>query len=160
MVFIVGQTVTARNVNDSVLYLDLMEHVHTKARTVMLYLCPDGKELRLRRLSRSASRLILQNQADKRDCAGCSLRDKCLHKDNKSGARKASVGYFAADDSATWISVMSLLIIYRAARCITATKPEQCRGRSRACTSRFQEDWRSALQLLLQEKRHADRDIG
>ena len=62
-----------------------------------VYLCPGGKELRLRRLARSASRLFWEYQADKRDCALCPLRDKCLQESDKRGARKVSVSYFAAD---------------------------------------------------------------
>lgn len=62
-----------------------------------VYLCPGGKKLRLRRLARSASGLFWEYQADKRDCALCPLRDKCLQESDKRGARKVSVGYFAAD---------------------------------------------------------------
>ena len=62
-----------------------------------VYLCPGGKELRLRRLARSASGLFWEYQADKRDCALCPLRDKCLQESDKRGARKVSVSYFAAD---------------------------------------------------------------
>lgn len=62
-----------------------------------IYLCPREKELRLRRLARSASGLFWEYQADKRDCALCSLRGKCLRESDKRGARKVSVSYFAAD---------------------------------------------------------------
>ena len=62
-----------------------------------VYLCPGGKELRLKRLARSASGLFWEYQADQRDCALCPLRDKCLREDDKRGARKVSVSYFAAD---------------------------------------------------------------
>ena len=62
-----------------------------------VYLCPGGKELRLRRLARSASGLFWEYQADKRDCALCPLRKKCLRESDKRGARKVSVSYFAAD---------------------------------------------------------------
>ena len=62
-----------------------------------VYRCPGGKDLRLRRLARSASGLFWEYQADKRDCASCLLRDKCLHEDDKRGARKVSVSCFAAD---------------------------------------------------------------
>lgn len=145
---IVGQTVTAGDVNDSVPFLGLIEHIHenvvpiqaatadaaydfplahralgelgigffvrpqkTTARVSVqftrddfyrdenrdVYLCPGGKELRLRRLARSASGLFWEYQADKRDCALCPLRDKCLQESDKRGARKVSVSYFAAD---------------------------------------------------------------
>ena len=62
-----------------------------------VYLCPGGKNLRLRRLARSASGLFWEYQADKRDCAGCPLREKCLSEHDRRGARKVSVSYFAAD---------------------------------------------------------------
>ena len=62
-----------------------------------MYLCPIGKELCLRRLARSASGLCWEYQADKRDCALCPLREKCLRESDKRGARKVSVSYFAAD---------------------------------------------------------------
>ena len=145
---IVGQTVTAGDVNDSVLFLGLIEHIHenvvpiqtatadaaydfplahralgelgidffvrpqktaARANTQFtrddfrydegrdIYLCPREKELRLRRLARSASGLFWEYQADKRDCALCSLRGKCLRESDKRGARKVSVSYFAAD---------------------------------------------------------------
>lgn len=145
---IVGQTVTAGDVNDSVPFLDLIEHIHenvvpiqaatadaaydfplahralgelgigffvrpqkTAARVSVqftrddfcrdenrdVYLCPIGKELCLRRLARSASGLFWEYQADKRDCALCPLREKCLRESDKRGARKVSVSYFAAD---------------------------------------------------------------
>ena len=145
---IVGQTVTAGDVNDSVPFFGLIERIHenvvpiqaatadaaydfplvhrvlgelgidffvrpqktaARANTQFtrddfyrdenrdVYLCPGGKELRLRRLARSASGLFWEYQADKRDCALCSLRDKCLRESDKRGARKVSVSYFAAD---------------------------------------------------------------
>ena len=129
---IVGQTVTAGDVNDSVPFLGLIEHIHenvvpiqaatagigflvrlqkTAARVSVqftrddfcrdenrdVYLCPIGKELCLRRLARSASGLFWEYQADKRDCALCPLREKCLRESDKRGARKVSVSYFAAD---------------------------------------------------------------
>lgn len=62
-----------------------------------VYLCSREKELRLRRLARSASGLFWEYQADKRDCAVCPLREKCLSENDKRGARKVSVSYFAAD---------------------------------------------------------------
>ena len=145
---IVGQTVTAGDVNDSVPFLGLIERIHenvvpiqpatadaayefprahrvlgelgidffvrpqkTAARVSVqftrddfrydegcnIYRCPGGKELCLRRLARRASGLFWEYQADQRDCALCSLRDKCLREDDKRGARKVSVSYFAAD---------------------------------------------------------------
>lgn len=145
---IVGQAVTAGDVNDSVPFLGLIEHIHenvvpiqaatadaaydfplahralgelgigffvrpqkTAARVSVqftrddfcrdenrdVYLCPIGKELCLRRLARSASGLFWEYQADKRDCAHCPLREKCLRESDKRGARKVSVSYFAAD---------------------------------------------------------------
>lgn len=145
---IVGQAVTAGDVNDSVPFLGLIEHIHenvvpiqaatadaaydfplahralgelgidffvrpqkTAARAnaqftrddfrydkgCNVYRCPGGKELCLGRLARSASGLFWEYQADKRDCALCPLRDKCLPDNDRGGARKVSVSYFAAD---------------------------------------------------------------
>ena len=145
---IVGQTVTAGDVNDSVPFLGLIEHIHENVVPIQaatadaaydfplahralgelgigffvrpqktatrvsvqftrddfcrdenrdVYLCPIGKELCLRRLARSASGLFWEYQADKRDCALCPLREKCLRESDKRGARKVSVSYFAAD---------------------------------------------------------------
>ena len=145
---IVGQTVAAGDVNDSVPFLGLIERIHenvvpiqaatadaaydfplvhrvlgelgidffvrpqktaARANTQFtrddfyrdenrdVYLCPIGKELCLRRLARSASGLFWEYQADKRDCALCPLREKCLRESDKRGARKVSVSYFAAD---------------------------------------------------------------
>ena len=62
-----------------------------------VYLCPGGKDLRLRRLARSASGLFWEYQADKRDCAACPLHDKCLCENDRRGARKVSTSYFAVD---------------------------------------------------------------
>mgnify|MGYP002524755999 FL=1 len=62
-----------------------------------VYLCPGEKKLRLRRLARSASGLFWEYQADKRDCAGCPLHDKCLSENDRRGARKVSASYFAVD---------------------------------------------------------------
>ena len=62
-----------------------------------MYRCPAGKELRLRQLARSASGVFWEYQADKKDCAVCPLRGKCLSENDRRGARKVSVSYFAAD---------------------------------------------------------------
>ncbi len=62
-----------------------------------VYLCPGEKELRLRRLARSASGLFWEYQADKRDCQSCPLREKCLSENDRRGARKMSVSYFASE---------------------------------------------------------------
>ena len=62
-----------------------------------VFLCPGEKELRLRRLARSASGLFWEYQADRKDCADCPLRRKCLREGDRRGARKVSVSYFAAD---------------------------------------------------------------
>ena len=62
-----------------------------------VYLCPGEKELRLRRLARSVSGLFWEYHVDKRDCAACPLHDKCLSENDRRGARKVSVSYFAAD---------------------------------------------------------------
>ena len=62
-----------------------------------VYICPAGKDLGLRRLARSASGLFWEYQADKKDCVVCPLRGKCLSENDRRGARKVSVSYFAAD---------------------------------------------------------------
>ena len=62
-----------------------------------MYRCPAGKELRLRQLARSASGVFWEYQADKKDCAVCPLRGKCLSENDRRGAQKVSVSYFAAD---------------------------------------------------------------
>ena len=60
------------------------------------YLCPDGKELRRKRLYRSGSGLFWEYWAEKKDCGGCPLRQKCLNETDKAGARKLQDSYFKA----------------------------------------------------------------
>lgn len=59
-----------------------------------LYLCPNGKTLKLNTLRRSASGLQWVYQANRRDCKCCPLRDRCLSKEDKRGARKLEHTYF------------------------------------------------------------------
>ena len=59
-----------------------------------VYLCPNGKELRPKRLYRSDSGLFWEYWADRRDCACCPLREKCLSETDKAGARKLQDSYF------------------------------------------------------------------
>ncbi|BDF70630.1 hypothetical protein CE91St41_21430 [Oscillospiraceae bacterium] len=57
-------------------------------------ICPNGKELRPKRLYCSDSGLFWEYWADRRDCACCPLRDKCLSETDKAGARKLQDSYF------------------------------------------------------------------
>ena len=65
---------------------------YDEARDV--YLCPNGKELAPKGLYRSGSGLFWEYRADKRDCARCPLREKCLCKTDRRGARKLLDSYF------------------------------------------------------------------
>ena len=58
------------------------------------YICPQGKFMRRNTLHRSASGLYWLYLADKRDCQSCPLREKCLNKTDKRGARKLEHSYF------------------------------------------------------------------
>lgn len=58
------------------------------------YICPRGKLLSLTTLTRTASGLSWQYAADKRDCAVCPVREKCLSRSDKRGARKVEHSYF------------------------------------------------------------------
>ena len=58
------------------------------------YLCPNGRELRPKRLYRSGSGLFWEYWADKEACADCPLREKCLSKAEQAGARKLLDSYF------------------------------------------------------------------
>ncbi len=69
--------------------------VYDAARDV--YICPNQKLLKVNTLHRSASGLYWQYLADKQDCQGCPLRQKCLSKDDKRGARKLEHSYFAPE---------------------------------------------------------------
>ena len=51
----------------------------------------------MRRLARSAGGLFWEYQANKRDCAVCPLREKCLSENDRRGARKVSVSYFVSE---------------------------------------------------------------
>ena len=46
------------------------------------YTCPNGKTLRKQRVDRSATQEGLRYAANPNDCVVCSLRDKCLRKQN------------------------------------------------------------------------------
>ena len=58
------------------------------------YVCPQGKFMRRNTLHRSASGLYWLYLADKQDCQSCPLREKCLNKTDKRGARKLEHSYF------------------------------------------------------------------
>ena len=59
-----------------------------------VYLCPNRKELRCKRLYRSGSGLFWEYWADKKGCGSCPLRQKCLNETDKAGARKLQDSYF------------------------------------------------------------------
>ncbi len=59
-----------------------------------VYICPNGKELRRKRLYRSGSGLFWEYWADKKNCSSCPLRQKCLNETDKAGARKLQDSYF------------------------------------------------------------------
>lgn len=59
-----------------------------------IYICPNGKTLRAKRLYRSGSGLFWEYWADRADCGKCPLRGKCLSANNQQGARKLSDSYF------------------------------------------------------------------
>ena len=58
------------------------------------YVCPQGKFMRRNTLHRSASGLYWLYLADKQDCQSYPLREKCLNKTDKRGARKLEHSYF------------------------------------------------------------------
>ena len=62
-----------------------------------IYLCPNGKQLKLNSLHRSASGLYWVYLAEKQDCQSCPLRAKCLSENDKRGARKLERSYFAPE---------------------------------------------------------------
>ena len=144
---ILAAAVTSGDVNDSVPFLGLLEHVHKNVIPVKTatadaaydfpmahrylgdmnidffvrpqpfhdrtnaelkrdvfyydeqqdaYICPQGKIMRRNTLHRSASGLYWLYLADKRDCQSCPLREKCLSKSDKRGARKLEHSYFRA----------------------------------------------------------------
>ena len=70
-----------------------------------VYLCPGEKELRLRRLARSASGLFWEYQADKRDCAACPLHDKCLSEMTGVGHERYLSVTLQQTDGAIWSAV-------------------------------------------------------
>ena len=59
-----------------------------------VYHCPNGKQLRPKRLYRSGSGLFWEYWTDKKDCGSCPLRAKCLNEADKAGARKLRDSYF------------------------------------------------------------------
>ena len=58
------------------------------------FLCPNGKELHLNTLQRSASSLHWVYLADRWECQACPLRGKCILESNTRGARKLERNYF------------------------------------------------------------------
>lgn len=59
-----------------------------------VYRCPNGKELGVKGLYRSASGVYWEYWAEKTDCQSCPLRSKCLSEHDKRGARKLLDTYF------------------------------------------------------------------
>lgn len=58
------------------------------------YICPNGKELLPRNLTRTSGGLGWAYIADKDDCSACPYRSKCLTENDKRGARKVEDSYF------------------------------------------------------------------
>ena len=56
--------------------------------------CPNGKELRVKGLYRSASGVYWEYWADRGDCRSCPFREKCLSGKDKRGARRLLDTYF------------------------------------------------------------------
>ena len=67
-----------------------------------VYLCPNGKELRIKGLYRSDSGLFWEYWADRRCCACCPLREKCLSQTDKAGARKLQDSCFKPSIQRHW----------------------------------------------------------
>lgn len=65
---------------------------YDEARDV--YQCPNGKELRVKGLYRSAGGVYWEYWADRENCQVCPLRAKCLSEKDKRGARKLLDTYF------------------------------------------------------------------
>lgn len=59
-----------------------------------VYVCPNGKELRVKSLHRSASGLSWEYRADRKDCGRCPLHEKCLSGNDTQGARRLQDSYF------------------------------------------------------------------
>ena len=57
-----------------------------------IYICPNGKTLRLTFLLRGPSGLSLQYHPDKQDCLACPLREQCMT--GKQQVRKVERSYF------------------------------------------------------------------
>jgi len=53
-----------------------------------VYQCPNGKELRVKGLYRSASGVYWEYWADRGDCRSCPFREKCLSENDQRGARR------------------------------------------------------------------------
>lgn len=59
-----------------------------------IYICPNEKVLRIKRLYRSDSGLFWEYWADREDCGKCQWSNKCLCQSDRHGARKLSDSYF------------------------------------------------------------------
>ena len=59
-----------------------------------VYQCPNGKELRVKGLYRSASGVYWEYWTDRGDCRSCPFREKCLSENDQRGARRLLDTYF------------------------------------------------------------------
>ena len=59
-----------------------------------VYLCPNGKQLWLKVLHRTASGLYWEYWAQRQECQSCPIRGRCLSRDDRRGARKLEDTYF------------------------------------------------------------------
>ena len=59
-----------------------------------VYLCPNGKQLRLKALHRTASGLYWEYWAQRQDYQSCPMWGRCLSQDDRRGARKLEDTYF------------------------------------------------------------------
>lgn len=73
---------------------ELKRDVFTDDEQRDIYVCPNGKMLRHKRLYHSASGLFWEYWAEKKDCCSCPLQQKCLNETDKAGARKLQDSHF------------------------------------------------------------------
>ena len=60
-----------------------------------LFVCPNGKELRLNRVRRSSGGLYWCYKAEKADCQSCPKREQCLSESVREKSRTLERNYFA-----------------------------------------------------------------
>lgn len=71
-----------------------------------VYLCPNGKELRCKRLYRSGRELFWEYWAEKRDCGSCPFRQKCLNETDKGWCKKTPGQLFQGCCSAAFLQAV------------------------------------------------------